>query len=712
MALDSYQLCPCGSGKKIKFCCSKDIVNDLEKVIRAAEGEQRVAALEQIDRLIEQKGERTALLALKADVLLAQGEMADAEKTIIALQKSSPHNPVALALGAILAASKADTRLAVDKLQQSLESTDQVISAPVYTAIGVVATALLNAGNIVAARGHWLMQAGMAGDRDSQPAEKLMQLNLAREIPLLLKEDRTYADCPTGVAWQGEFKAAMSSARKGTWLAACESLDSLAEKANGQPAILKNIAILRGWLGQTELAVAGWRGYAQLSDVELQDAVEAEALAQMLDTEAASDEIDKVMVSYPVNDMERLMELLLSHKRIAKVPVDLAELGTDQRPPPKGLFWLLDRPAVESMRVRRDMIPSILGELYVYGKQTDRDATLEFSATRTADFADKKAAVADVTGDLIGDVSAESISGTVSTVSEALTWRWHLPNNLPRERQLELVEEQQEEVVLNRWPEVKLRVLDGNRPADVASDAAFRVRLLAAIQLLDLACEANQQQFDFNLLRRKLGLPEVLSVQVQGDEIMRLPLSRLALVETEPLSDEDIVKAFQRSVLTGHAVATVRLGSALLQRDGIEKHIKKLHVYEPLIRSCRNTDDALRYAQEAQQVARDEGESPARWLLTELSIRLPRAEGEECTSLVQTLQAKYLQEPGIGESLYRLLVSHGVITPEGQPAKEVLEPAATGASEPAKLWTPGEAAAPAAGEAGEGKSKLWVPGMD
>ena len=34
MTLDLYQFCPCGSGKKVKFCCSRDIVHELDRVLR------------------------------------------------------------------------------------------------------------------------------------------------------------------------------------------------------------------------------------------------------------------------------------------------------------------------------------------------------------------------------------------------------------------------------------------------------------------------------------------------------------------------------------------------------------------------------------------------------------------------------------------------------------------------------------------------------
>ena len=53
MAIDSYALCPCGSGKKVKFCCSKDILHELEKPLRALAGEQYFAALDQTTKLIE-----------------------------------------------------------------------------------------------------------------------------------------------------------------------------------------------------------------------------------------------------------------------------------------------------------------------------------------------------------------------------------------------------------------------------------------------------------------------------------------------------------------------------------------------------------------------------------------------------------------------------------------------------------------------------------
>ena len=51
MTIDPYAICPGGTGKKIKFCCS-DLVSELDKVQRMVEGDQRVACLDYIAKHI------------------------------------------------------------------------------------------------------------------------------------------------------------------------------------------------------------------------------------------------------------------------------------------------------------------------------------------------------------------------------------------------------------------------------------------------------------------------------------------------------------------------------------------------------------------------------------------------------------------------------------------------------------------------------------
>ena len=59
MDLDTNQLCPGGTGKKIRFCC-KDLQRDLDKIVRFMEGGQRKAALEAIQQSLTSQGDRAA----------------------------------------------------------------------------------------------------------------------------------------------------------------------------------------------------------------------------------------------------------------------------------------------------------------------------------------------------------------------------------------------------------------------------------------------------------------------------------------------------------------------------------------------------------------------------------------------------------------------------------------------------------------------------
>lgn len=717
MALDPYQLCPCGSGKKIKFCCSKDIVTELDKVIRAVQGEQRVSALSSVDKLIDEKGPRLALLALRADVELALGQLEQADKTIDEFLSASPDNPVALALSAIHAGGKNDLESAIEDLQQSLEHLGEVMPPSVYSAIGVVGQTLLAHGDVLAARGHLLMQAGLAGERDENPIRLLMRINMMPEIPLLLKQDYHYAECPAGVAWAEEFESSMQLARRGAWVAACEKLDSLEEQFPNQAAILKNIAILSGWLGQRDEAAIAWRKYAGLQELLLDDAVEAEALAQMLDPNAERDELDSVAVVYNITDVEPLMELLLSDARIGKMPLDPTEMADEAGPPPKAAFWLLDKPVPESgADLTREQVPNVLGEMYVYGKQTDRPGRIEYSLLRDEEFDSKKSALVELAGKYIEGEPFEEVLGGVPKVSAGLTWRWRLPDDTPQQKRQQLVGEQRRESMLQSWPAMNLKPLDGKTPRELAADPAAKARVLAAILLLELSNEQNSADFDFNELRRELQLPTREPIDPATVDAMTLSLVQIPFIEVEKLSDEALLTLYRRVVLK-YAVTSIRkIAQEVLRRDSLNDTVDKNEAYDLLIRTATDSEDALRHVADAKQATSERGESPARWLLAELSVRLSRYEVEQAQEIIQTLQLRHREEPGVAQGLYEILASFGLINPDGTapaapagaaPAPVAEQPAA--ADSASGLWTPESPADPAPTEQ---KSKLWIPGMD
>ena len=117
MALDAYSLCPCGSGKKVKFCCSRNIIQELDKVQRALEGKQRVAALGQLNQLLKKNPQLPCLLHLKAVIQISRDELDDARETVDCLLKAASENPASLALGAELTLLEDKVTAAVSQVQ-------------------------------------------------------------------------------------------------------------------------------------------------------------------------------------------------------------------------------------------------------------------------------------------------------------------------------------------------------------------------------------------------------------------------------------------------------------------------------------------------------------------------------------------------------------------------------------------------------------------
>lgn len=708
MALDSYSQCPCGSGKKIKFCCSKDIVHELEKAIRAAAGEQRVAALDQVNKLLAEKPDRPALLVLKIELLAELGNTAEAEKTIGEFLKVAPKHPAALAYAAMIQCRAGKATPAIKYIQRIMEEVETSLPSLAYRAIGQVASGLLETGDYLAARAHAELFAGL-NPENPEAAHLLAMLLLSNEVPMILRDDFPLRTCPANVRWKGEFAAAHKCALQARWMLAAEQLTSLDDKVPNQPEILWNLAVLQSRLGDPEAAVTTWRRYAALPGLSEEAAVAAEALAQTLDSRTFSQRTEELVITYPVRDAQELHERLLSDRRLAahRAPTSPKE----DEPPPKGTFLLLDKPLPETgAGLQRPDVPTVLAALYLYGKQTDRGARLEVMASRDEHLESTRQRIAELLGDLGGAPLKDKVVGDSSTIHAAMTWKWRMPPDTSAETIARLTREQRHEVIFQRWPELPQAVLDEKTPRQVATEPAYRVRLLAAILLLELTGDDLQWEIDFNNLRSQLGLPPAEEIDGATADTASLPVIRLARLRLDGLSDDALFMAYRRAANVNAATAIRRISPEVLARPGLSTRVSRAAVYGVMSRATRHVPTALDYLRKARDAATSAGESPATWLLTELSYRLQASQFEEIGDLLQLIKP-HADEPGVTEDLYETFAAFGLVTPEGNlllPRVKRDERVAPAAASAPAIWTPGSDTPVAAGE--PARSKLWVPG--
>jgi hypothetical protein len=271
----------------------------------------------------------------------------------------------------------------------------------------------------------------------------------------------------------------------------------------------------------------------------------------------------------------------------------------------------------------------------------------------------------------------------------------------------------QRQALAERWPDQPLGVLDGRTPRQAAADPAAKVRVLATLMVVEHWCERWVEAPNLNELRTRLGLPTLEPIELAPGEIDWLPLVRLARVRVENLSDDDLLAGFHRAVAMQALKALRKLARAVADRPGFAGRPERLDALGTLARSAENIEEALSSIEEGRRVAIAAGKSCAPWDMLEVPFRFGRGQPAEAVRLVQHLQQRHIQEPGVAQALTQLLVELGLLHPDGTPVArpDAAAPLAAGpmadqrpADEPGRLWTPDSGAAPGGG------GKLWTPG--
>lgn len=711
MPIDAYSVCPGGTGKKIKFCCP-DFLPELEKIDRMVEGEQFLACCQHIDHLQQSEKPRACLMAIKAMLLRATNQFDAAQAHVADFTQKYPENCIAWAESAILAAAGESGHAAMPKLQNAILFMGKQMQGRVYDAIDAVAEILVEEGDWLAGRALWRLQTMVAPD-DQHPMEKLMLLNRSAEIPLLMKSEPPLVPCPAEAPWKARFEEAMSSLQLARWQQAAQQLAGLAQDVPDAPAVWLNLAVVRGWLADDEGAIEAWRKYAALQ-IPLEDAVEAEALAMMLSKDPLGDSLNWVRLSWSVRESERLQEILLSDRRIVQVPFDPSSLAEADGPPPRMVCLVLDRPVVETAEgLTLSLMPRVLGQAMLYGKQTDREARFELQGLTAWDVEAAKTMLGELGADTVESGPQEQIMGQTSASHQLLVHRWHPPREASREQLDPLAAEYQRQVLLERWPDLPLGILGGRSPRDAAADPANHIRLLAAIVVLDHWCERIPGSLDLNELRSRLGLPVLGPIDPAPQAVESMSLMRLGRVNVESLSDQDLLVGFRRAILFRAWSAVRKFSQAIVARPSFTDRPERFQAYSMLAQSAENFTEAMAHVDEGRRESQAAGRSCASWDLLELSFRFARGEAHEAMRLVQHVESQHMQEPGVAQTLTRMLVDVGLLNPDGTPARMGPRQEAAGpmaaeapAEERGRLWTPGGEQPPSGG----GGGKLWTPG--
>jgi hypothetical protein len=707
MTIDAYAQCPGATGKKIKFCCP-DFAPELDKIGRMLEGEQFTACLKHIESLRETpaNSDRECLLAYQVMLLRATGRIEEGQALAEYFLQKHPENQAALSELSMLAVTQENEKAAMQYLQQSVSLAKGVLAWQTIYATESLAEYYFEHGRWIPARA--LLKFVLSINKQNQHASAmLIDLMNSAQVPLLLKEDPPLGTPAKETPWASRYLKAINPMASGDWIASEKNLADLAAELPDVPEIWRALATIRGWLGDLSGCADALKKYASL-DVLLDDSVDAEATAMLLSEYPLGDDMPVLNVSWTVKDVDRLQEALLSDPNVKPIKFDPAMLSDENSPPPKAIWMLFDRPNSEtSENLTAQTMPKFIGQLFLYGRQTDHEARLEILGIVASELDQVRAAFKKSVAQWLEDDEKSEEMAKASATLDLLQPQWRPNERINPNKYRELIGDYFSDAILNRWPDMKLGVLGGLSLREAAADPKNKIRLLATIVVMQYYADIGLISLDLNKLRTQLGLPVQEPIVPRPNEITSAPLARLDRICVENLSDIDLAMAFQKAVGYSHKRAVLKFGTEIINRPAFVGRRELSLAYLMLARLEADTDRALEYIEAGRKVSDSLKESHSIYDLEELSLRFARQEINQAIQLVKHIEEKHIKEPEVSKILTQILINVGILRPDGTPAiptqAETGMAAATPAeAEPGKLWTPD-------GESSGASGKLWVP---
>ena len=708
--VDLYRPCPGGCGKRIKFCCSRDLVHDIEKITRMIAADQLLACRDKVRQLLEKHPDRNCLLALAVETEAASK---DAEATIAAIDRfvtQSPDNGLAIAFDALTSLDQGDVPGAVDRIQSALEHDTGEMPLPFYSIVAKLSELLIVEGQFASGLAYARLVIAASPSDDFGILTYLSTVERTARIPLHLRFDWPIDKVPATGTWATEFGLVVDDVNRGAWRRAAERLEQMNLRVLDQPILWRTLALTQMRLNQMDEAAASFRRYAELPQVPQRDKVWAESMAQVVAPSTGSERVDLVETTYPVHDLEQVLDRIRVNRLFAPFP--MAPPSDDGTPPPRAICTQFDRPLIDPITdATAETISNSVGTIRIFGRETDRPARLVAIHFRDNDFMSSINALVDAVGDDLLGEPTERVIREVSSLVAVSARTPYFNDELSPKHQLEILRAHTLDHWLNVWPRTKNPSLGDRTPEEAIQTAEGKIAVLAA---LDVASSQPTMALhcDLNAVREHLGLPTKETIdphEVGLDRINPLDYTSVAVDSLEP---HELMYLFAQSRRYQMLAANGYLAGELLSRKEklADEDVDWADIYATLANSTIDTDESLQWIAKARQSTLTEGGSPAPWLVLELAVRLQRREVTEVERIFREINSRHRNEPGVAEMLREVLSEYGMVPDVEQgPVGQPLEGDNVESDTEDGIWTPNSALSGTEKES-PAATKLWLPG--
>lgn len=721
MALDVYDPCPCGSGKKLKFCCQA-LVGDMQKVLSLQRNNQPRAALQMLQKLEASYPGNAWVATTQAVLLLGERRDAEAKQILESLMASNPDHLFGLVLYATAAFSMDGYDASKAIIHRAFQRCLRIFPDMIGDLAMAIAAVMQDSDRYLAARQHLALALRLFSDdqRREQVFYALLHFDGDSDVPYPLRSVHQLAEVSaTDEDDRQNVEKAERLCDLGCWGPAGRIFNKLIERHPDDAALWQNLGLCRAWDGNESAAAEAWHRSAQLQD-DFDTAVECETMAQLLDLNATEDRRNVITRKFGVKSVSSLLTSLDQAERFLRI-----ELPPEDDESPEGLpdayYEILDRPLPNGQQgetLTRESVPHVLCQLSVYDRSDDDEPAEAYLTGLEGDpFESSRALFEDVAADKVepepDDSSAQTDVLGVPNDLFPLQWRWAFPERTPAIVRRQLEHEQWQHVVADVWTNSPLSALGGNTPHEAAENADLKIPLMAAVYVLDSYCEQNGYSLDVEPVCDRLKLPKPRPIEVTED----VPLNALSAMQlhrlpVDQLSDDQLAQTFNRAMLIHHSRFLDKILREIESRPTCAEKVDLHRVYLALVdlaRQRNEREEALRWIAKGREHAQTTDkafQNALQWGLREAALRLEDPQDPQLAPHLTHLAEFYGSKvPQLRERLTLLCQAYG-ITPPWQ-THGVGAEAASGAVGRRGIWTPSDSDEPPAGD-----KKLWIPGQD
>lgn len=736
MALDVYAPCPCGSNKKLKFCCH-GMENQIDQVVRHQAAKQYKQALQLLDALEKRYPQSAWVKNLQAFTLMMDRRGPEAKAPLAKVLQQQPDNLYSISLFGLASFLSDGWKNGKMAIQRAFQRCSTEYPHIIYFLARSIAEYMGNLSSALAHRQYLALAMRLANDENREHVFiELIDFDGDAKIPYILRGSHDLLPVAGNEAFEKEVRKGVKLAFLGCNEAAASIFTKLAEAAEAEPTsadeaesakrretlsrLWWNAGLCRAWDGDEKSASEALQKSARNTD-DFDLAVECATLAQTLGQRGDRDAAHRVVQrNYKIKSgVSKLLTQLDTVSGLIRQP---RPEGSEESRGLAASYRVLDKAVVSGTDVAAyslETVPRIVAEIVVFDRhdESKQEAGLAIIGIEGVTFDE---AVAKLLAASADDLEAVVSSGTedgllVNSLFEKeflpLQWRRHYDPITPPGVIRRINREVWSQFVNTDWPETPLATLGGKAPRQAVGDAALRVSLGACLQQLDMYGDRFGLPFDVNAERAKFGLPATVPLAVnEMTNVGALSVLQFARLPFDKLNDQQLVAAFKRATLIQHKGSLKPLLMQVVERTSCHEQLDISRVYRflsDLSSLMQDPNEAIQWIEKERGrtvPVTEQFEHDLDCDMRELRYRLDNPHDAECNRLLRRLWEHYgVKVPEIRQYVSGIVNHFRISAPwmSEEPALEGIGGAVTSGG----IWTPDAAA-----EQPATANKLWVPG--